>query len=81
MTSSNETSRIGVSDRRRSVRRMLADHETPPAALAAALSGHARGAKYCAIALDDHPGTSEELQERLLAAVATARLGRGLLVW
>lgn len=72
---------IGASDRRRLVRRMLADPETPPAALAAALSGHARGAKYCAIAIDDHPDTSEELQERLLAAVATARLGRGLLVW
>ncbi|WP_146036542.1 hypothetical protein [Pseudotabrizicola formosa] len=72
---------IGTSNRRRLVRRMLADHETPPAALAAALSGHARGAKYCAIAIDDHPDTSEELQERLLTAVATARLGRGLLVW
>ena len=72
---------VGASDRRRTVRAMLADHETPATALAAALAGHARGAKYCAISIDDHPGTSEQLQERLLAAVASARLGRGLLVW
>lgn len=72
---------VGATDRRRLVRAMLADHTTPVTALAAALSGHARGAKYCAISIDDHPGTGERLQERLLAAVASARLGRGLLVW
>lgn len=72
---------VGASDRRRLVRAMLADHATPVTALAAALSGHAHGAKYCAISIDDHPGTGERLQERLLSAVASARLGRGLLVW
>lgn len=72
---------IGDRSRRKSVADLLAREDTPAIQLAAALSGLAFGARICAVAIDDHPARSEFLQERLLAAIAKGRLGRGLLVW
>ncbi|MFC6496359.1 hypothetical protein ACFP8Z_01760 [Gemmobacter lanyuensis] len=63
------------------MRSILTCTNAPTDRLAAALSGLAAGAKVCAVAIDEHPTGSEHLQERLLAAVAKGRLGRGLLVW
>lgn len=72
---------IGAPDRRATVRDLMAAPQPATQPLAAALAGLASGARVCAIALDDHPARSEDLQEALLAAVAQGRLGRGLLVW
>jgi hypothetical protein len=72
---------IGDRTRRKSVQDLLLREDTPANQLAAALSGLAFGARHCAVSIDDHPARSEFLQERLLAAIAQGRLGRGLLVW
>ena len=72
---------VGDPARRETVRSLLTRADAPSDRMAAALSGLAAGAKVCAVAIDDHPSGSEHLQERLLAAVAKRRLGRGLLVW
>lgn len=72
---------VGAPDRRETVRALMAAPRPATQPLAAALAGLASGARVCAIALDDHPARSEDLQEALLAAVAQGRLGRGLLVW
>lgn len=72
---------IGDRSRRKSVANLLAHEDTAACQLAAALSGLAFGARVCAVSIDDHPDRSEFLQERLLAAIANGRLGRGLLVW
>ncbi len=72
---------IGDRTRRKSVQDLLSSEDTPANQLAAALSGLAFGARHCAVSIDDHPARSEFLQERLLAAIAKGRLGRGLLVW
>lgn len=72
---------IGAPDRRATVRDLMAATQLATQPLAAALAGLARGAQVCAIALDDHPARTEDLQEALLAAASQGRLGRGLLVW
>lgn len=72
---------IGDRSRRQSVADLLSSEGSPAVQLAAALSGLAFGARICAVSIDDHPARSEFLQERLLAAIAKGRLGRGLLVW
>lgn len=72
---------IGDRSRRRSVQALLSQEDIPADQLAAALSGLACGARHCAVSIDDHPARSEFMQERLLAAIAKDRLGRGLLVW
>ncbi len=72
---------IGDRSRRKSVADLLSREDTPAVQLAAAISGLAFGARICAVSIDDHPARSEFLQERLLAAIAKGRLGRGLLVW
>lgn len=72
---------VGSPDRRETTLSLMARNDAPIERLAAALTGLAAGAKVCAISIDDHPNRSEHLQERLLAAAAKGRLGRGLLVW
>lgn len=72
---------VGAPDRRTLVRSMLEDDATSTEKLAAAISGLARSAKFSAVAIDDHPATTERLQERLIEALTRGRAGRGLLVW
>ncbi|MCB5412274.1 hypothetical protein [Pseudogemmobacter faecipullorum] len=72
---------IGEDGRRKLVFDLLRDASTSSHELAAALSGLARGGKFCAIAIEDHPWVDEVVQERLLAAMSRAKIGRGLLVW
>lgn len=72
---------VGNANKRKFVAQLLQDHTTPAEQLAASLSGLARGAKFCAISIDDHPAMSERFQERLLEGLARGKIGRGLLVW
>lgn len=72
---------VGSSDRRETVISLLGRADAPVERISAALGGLASGAKACAVAIDDHPARSEQLQEQLLAALAKGRLGRGILVW
>lgn len=51
------------------------------AQLAAALTGLAERPNVSVVAIAEGPETTERLQERLVEAMAKARLGRGLLVW
>lgn len=71
----------GDRSRRRSVRDVLADDHSPLEQLVAALSGLASGARYVAVVVDDHPGSTETFQDRLRQALHKGRLGRGILVW
>lgn len=50
-------------------------------ALAAAIGAFARRADHTVLAIDDGPGTTEAMQERLLDGMAAARCGRPTLVW
>lgn len=70
---------VGKRDRRLSVRRLLEGAETHREALGAAFSGIARGARFSVIAIDE--GYGEADQERLLDALAAARLSNTMLVW
>lgn len=72
---------VGRAERRCHTRNLLTCDDTPVDKLAAALTGLATGARFCAVAIDDHPATSERLQERLLEAMGKGKVGRGLLVW
>ncbi|MDZ4097601.1 MAG: hypothetical protein U1E13_02750, partial [Methylophilaceae bacterium] len=72
---------MGNANKRKLVALLLQDDSTPAEQLAASLSGLARGAKFCAISIDDHPAMSERFQERLLEGLARGKVGRGLLVW
>jgi hypothetical protein len=72
---------VGNANKRKLVAQLLKDDTTPVEQIAASLSGLARGAKFCAISIDDHPAMSERFQERLLEGLARGKVGRGLLVW
>ncbi len=72
---------VGRAERRRLTHDVLRDDAAQVAQLAATLSRLADGANVSVVAISEGPETSERLQERLVDAMAKARLGRGLLVW
>lgn len=72
---------VGSSDRRRTIRSLLGDGSALPETLAAAFTGLAQGASHSVVALEDSENTTEQLQERLFAALERARTGKSLLVW
>ena len=49
--------------------------------LSAALTDLGRGSAHTVLAIEDSPETTEALQERLLAGMASARLRNATLVW
>lgn len=72
---------VGEESRRVSVRAVLEGQEGGMEHLAAALTDLARGAAHTVLAIEDSPDTTEALQERLLAGMASARLRNATLVW
>lgn len=73
--------RVGSLDRRRTIRSLFGDGSALPETLAAAFTGLAQGASHSVVALEDSENTTEQLQERLFAALERARSGKALLVW
>lgn len=73
--------KFGTLDRRRTVGSLIRDEETAPEMLAAAFTGLAQGASHSVVAIEDTDRTTEPMQERLFAALASARAGKSLLVW
>ncbi len=71
---------IGAGNKRLRVRDLIAGDGTVEQ-LAAAFKGMVPNADFGVACLDDHPGTTEIQQERLLAALRKARTGTPLLVW
>lgn len=72
---------IGKVENRMLVREVLADQGADRDQLAACMSGLASGARFSVVSIDEHDAAIEQLQERLISAIAKARLGRPLLVW
>lgn len=72
---------IGRATRRVRVREVLESDAASVEQLTAALTGMASGASFGVACLDDTPGTTEILQERLLAALRKAGVAGPLLVW
>lgn len=73
--------KFGAQERRRTVRSLINDGSLPPGTLAAAFTGLAQGASHSVIAIEDASSTTEQLQERIFAALGAARAGKPLLVW
>lgn len=73
--------RIGAPELRKTVWSMIHDQTTSPDMFAAAFTGLAQGASHSVVAIDDTERTTESMQERLFAALSTARAGKSLLVW
>lgn len=72
---------VGTADRRRTVRSLIGDPTATAEMLAAAFTGLAQGASHSVIAIEDTDNTTEQMQERLFAALERARSGKALLVW
>jgi hypothetical protein len=72
---------IGKPERRFSVSSLIQTDSSVPAILAAAFSGLAQGASHSVAAIEDSDRTSEPMQERMFAALSSARAGKSLLVW
>lgn len=72
---------VGAADRRRTVRSLIGDPTATAEMLAAAFTGLAQGASHSVIAIEDTDNTTEQMQERLFAALDRARSGKALLVW
>jgi len=73
--------RFGAAERRQTVRSLIADATIPPSILAAGFTGLAQRASHSVAAIEDTSSTSEQLQERVFAALGAARGGKSLLVW
>ncbi len=71
----------GQTERRLAVSSLIQTDSAAPAILAAAFSGLAQGASHSVAAIEDSDRTTEPMQERLFAALASARAGKSLLVW
>lgn len=71
---------IGASEKRVRITDLLAFNPTIPQ-LAAAFRGMSSRASFGVASIDDHAGTSELLQERLLASIRKAKISTPLLVW
>lgn len=72
---------VGTEDRRRSIRDVIEDGTAPPALIGAALAGLASGPSHAVVAIEDLPTSTERQRERLLAAMKSAKIRNGLLVW
>lgn len=72
---------VGREDRRHSVRALLEGRIENPAGLASTYEVAGKSAAYNVVSIDDAPETTELYQERLLAALATAKLRNPMLVW
>ncbi|NEJ00156.1 hypothetical protein GR216_19465 [Rhizobium leguminosarum] len=72
---------IGKSGRRTRIRDFLSGNEVSVEQLTAALVGLSSAASFGVASLDDIPGSSEVLQERMLAALRKAKISTPLLVW
>jgi len=73
--------KFGDPQLRQSIRSLIADETKPSSVLAAAFTGLAQGASHSVAAIADTATTTEQLQERVFAALNTARAGKALLVW
>ncbi|WP_406872601.1 hypothetical protein WHT83_24075 [Aminobacter sp. P9b] len=72
---------VGKHGRRTRIRDFLSGDEVSVEQLTAALTGLSSAASFGVASLDDVPGTSEVLQERMLAALRKAKISTPLLVW
>jgi hypothetical protein len=72
---------FGVPERRQSIRSLIADETVSSSVLAAAFTGLAQGASHSVAAIADTEATTEQMQERVFAALNVARAGKALLVW
>ena len=73
--------KFGDPQLRQSIRSLIADETIPSSVLAAAFTGLAQGASHSVAAIADTAATTEQLQERVFAALNAARAGKALLVW
>lgn len=72
---------VGAEERRRAVCDVIEDGTAPPNLIGAALAGLAPGATHAVVAIEDLPTTTERQRERMLAAIKSAKIRNGLLVW
>lgn len=72
---------IGRSDKRIAVLDLLSGRADNLIALGGAFTGLAKGARINAVAIDEVASGSEEHQERLLSALAQARVANPMLIW
>ena len=72
---------VGGIERRVSVQEILHNSDAEREQLSAAMAGHAAGARFCAVSIEDDHVISKPLKERLFAAISKAKLGRTIIVW
>lgn len=73
--------KIGQTDNRIPVLDLLSGRSDNPMALGGAFTGLAKGARINAVAIDEAESGSEEQQERILSALAKARISNPMLIW